>query len=53
MNNEIIDLHLSPRRTAIVAIDLQKGIAGMPGGASHTKPSVIANCARLLSAAFV
>jgi nicotinamidase-related amidase len=46
-----IGLKLDPRRTAIVVIDLQKGIAGMPGGAPHTKPSVIANAARLLAAA--
>jgi nicotinamidase-related amidase len=51
MSNEISDIKLDPRRTAIVVIDLQKGIAGMPGGAPHTKPAVIANCARLLSAA--
>jgi nicotinamidase-related amidase len=46
-----IALSLEPRRTAIVVIDLQKGIAGMPGGAPHTKPAVIANAARLLAAA--
>jgi nicotinamidase-related amidase len=46
-----IGLKLDPRRTAIVVIDLQKGIAGMPGGAPHTKPAVIANAARLLAAA--
>ncbi|MGA3081972.1 MAG: hydrolase [Terracidiphilus sp.] len=46
-----IALTLEPRRTAIVVIDLQKGIANMPGGAPHTKPSVIANTARLLAAA--
>jgi nicotinamidase-related amidase len=44
-------LTFEPRRTAIVVIDLQKGIAGSPGGAPHTKPSVIANCASLLAAA--
>jgi nicotinamidase-related amidase len=46
-----VALALEPRRTAIVVIDLQKGIAGMPGGAPHLKPAVIANCARLLAAA--
>jgi nicotinamidase-related amidase len=46
-----IGLKLDPRRTAIVVIDLQKGIAGIPGGAPHTKPAVISNCARLLAAA--
>jgi nicotinamidase-related amidase len=44
-------LNLEPRRTAIVVIDLQKGIANLPGGAPHSKPAVIANVARLLSAA--
>jgi nicotinamidase-related amidase len=44
-------LGLDPRRTAVVVIDLQKGIAGMPGGAPHAKTVVIANAARLLSAA--
>jgi len=46
-----IVLSFDHRRTAIVVIDLQKGIAGMPGGAPHSKPSVIANCASLLAAA--
>lgn len=45
------NLSLDARRTAVVVIDLQKGIAGMPGGAPHTKSAVIANCARLLAAA--
>ncbi len=45
------DLKLDPRHTAIVVIDLQKGIAGMPGGAPHSRPTVIANSARLLAAA--
>ena len=45
------DFTLDARRTAIVVIDLQKGIAGMPGGAPHSKPTVIANAARLLTAA--
>ena len=44
-------LTFDPRHTAIVVIDLQKGIAGSPGGAPHSKPSVIANCASLLAAA--
>jgi nicotinamidase-related amidase len=51
MSNEKSDLQLDPRRTAIVVIDLQKGIVGMPGGGPHTKPAVIANAARLLTAA--
>jgi nicotinamidase-related amidase len=51
MSDLKLDLRLDPRRTAIVVIDLQKGIAGMPGGAPHSKPAVIANSARVLSAA--
>jgi nicotinamidase-related amidase len=46
-----VALTIEPRRTTIVVIDLQKGIAGIPGGAPHTKPDVIANAARLLAAA--
>jgi nicotinamidase-related amidase len=46
-----IALAIEPRRTAIVVIDLQKGIAGMPGGAPYPKSTVIANAARLLTAA--
>ena len=45
-----IVLSFEPRRTAIVVIDLQNGIVGMPGGAPHSKPDVIANCVRLLTA---
>ena len=45
------DLKLDPKHTAIVVIDLQKGIAAMPGGAPHTKPAVIAKSVRLLAAA--
>jgi nicotinamidase-related amidase len=45
------DLKLEPRRTAIVVIDLQKGIAGLPGGAPHPKAAVIANSAHILAAA--
>ena len=45
------EFKLDPKRTAVVVIDLQKGIAAIPGGAPHSKPAVIANCARLLSAA--
>jgi nicotinamidase-related amidase len=41
---------INPRLTAIVVIDMQKGIAGMPGGAPHSRQNVIANCARLLTA---
>ena len=40
------ELKLDPQRTAIVVIDLQKGIATIPGGAPHSKPAVIANSAR-------
>jgi nicotinamidase-related amidase len=45
------ELKLEARCTAIVVIDLQKGIAQLPGGAPHTKSAVIANAARLLTAA--
>jgi nicotinamidase-related amidase len=41
-------LTLDPQRTAIVVIDLQKGISGMPGTPIPT-PVVVANSARLLS----
>jgi len=51
MSDERPKLELDPRHTAIVVIDLQKGIALMPGGAPYSKPIVIANCVRLLSAA--
>jgi len=43
-------LRLDPKRTAIVVIDLQKGIAGMPG-APLPSATIIANTARLLAAA--
>ena len=45
------ELQLHPQHTAVVVIDLQKGIAAIPGGAPHAKLAVIANCARLLAAA--
>jgi nicotinamidase-related amidase len=44
------ELRLEARRTAVVVIDLQKGIVRIPG-APHPTPTVVANCARLLSAA--
>jgi nicotinamidase-related amidase len=50
MSEEKPELTLDPHRTAIVVIDLQKGIAGIPGGAPHAKTAVIANAARLLAA---
>jgi len=43
-------LILDPRSTAIVVIDIQKSIVGMPG-APHPTASVVANCARLIDAA--
>ena len=43
-------LILDPRSTAIVVIDIQKGIVRMPG-APHPTASVVANCARLVDAA--
>ena len=45
--NELI---LEPRRTAVVVIDLQKGIVGFPGS-PHTVQEVIANAVALLDAA--
>jgi len=51
MSDTTLDFELDAGRTAIVVIDLQKGIAGMPGGAPHSKPVVIANTVRLLTAA--
>jgi nicotinamidase-related amidase len=51
MSDEKSDFKLDAHRTAIVVIDLQKGIVRIPGGAPHTKPAVIDNVARLLSAA--
>jgi nicotinamidase-related amidase len=48
MSGLTLDLKLDPRRTAIVVIDLQKGIAGMPGTPIPT-PVVVANSARLLT----
>ena len=44
------ELILDPRRTAVVVIDLQKGIVGFPGN-PHSASSVIANCVALLDAA--
>ncbi|HXR39503.1 MAG TPA: hydrolase [Terracidiphilus sp.] len=43
-------LNLDPRQTAIVVIDLQKGILGIPG-APHSMASVVANSVRLLNEA--
>lgn len=44
------ELILDPRRTAIVVIDLQKGIVGFPGQ-PYSAASVVANAAALLDAA--
>jgi nicotinamidase-related amidase len=44
------ELTLDPRSTAVVVIDIQKGIVAMPG-APHPTPTVVANCARLVTAA--
>jgi nicotinamidase-related amidase len=44
------ELMLAPRHTAVVVIDIQKGIAALPGS-PHATSSVVANCARLLVAA--
>jgi nicotinamidase-related amidase len=50
MSDEKAVLKLDARRTAVVVIDLQKGIVGRPG-APYPQTDVVANCARLLSAA--
>ena len=50
MSESNLDFKLDPRRTAIVVIDLQKGIVGMPGSPLPTE-TVIANSVRLLAAA--
>jgi nicotinamidase-related amidase len=44
------ELVFEPRRTAVVVIDLQKGIVGLQG-APHATASVIANCTELLATA--
>lgn len=44
------DLSFDPRQTAIVVVDLQMGIAAIPGE-PHPTSSVIANAVRLLAAA--
>jgi len=44
------ELALDPRTTAIVVIDIQKGIVATPG-APHSSPAVVANCARLVETA--
>ncbi|MGA9061265.1 MAG: hydrolase [Terracidiphilus sp.] len=45
--NELI---FEPRRTAVVVIDLQKGIVGFPGS-PHSTPDVVANCVEIVAAA--
>jgi nicotinamidase-related amidase len=50
MSDPTHDLNLDPRQTAIVVIDLQKGIAGRQG-APLAASTVIANTARLLASA--
>jgi nicotinamidase-related amidase len=44
------ELIFEPRRTAVVVIDLQKGIVRFPGN-PYSAPSVVANCVELLAAA--
>jgi nicotinamidase-related amidase len=44
------NLKLDPQRTAVVVIDLQKGIVQMPR-APHPTVTVVGNCARLLTRA--
>jgi nicotinamidase-related amidase len=50
MSDEKPVLKLDARHTAIVVIDMQKGIVGRPG-APYPQLTVVANCARLLAAA--
>ena len=46
------DLELDPKRTAIVVIDLQKGIVSMPRNVGpHAAAEVVKNCAALLKGA--
>lgn len=45
------ELNLDPKTTAIVVIDLQKGIVAMPGANPHSSQSVVANTVKLLDAA--
>ncbi len=44
-------LSFDPRTTAIVVIDLQKGITQIPGANPHPAETVIANAVRILDAA--
>jgi nicotinamidase-related amidase len=50
MSDEKPVLKLDARHTAIVVIDMQKGIVGRPG-APYPQLTVVANCVRLLAAA--
>ena len=50
MSDEMAALKLDARHTAVVVIDLQKGIVGRQG-APYPQAAVVANCARLLAAA--
>ncbi len=43
-------LHIDKTKTALVVIDLQKGIAGLPGAEPYTSDAVIANAAKLAQA---
>lgn len=45
------ELNLDPRTTAIVVIDLQKGIANHPGTQPYSAQEVVANTVRILDAA--
>jgi nicotinamidase-related amidase len=44
------ELKLDPRHTAVIVIDIQKGIVAMAAGSPHPTPSVVANCVNLLTA---
>jgi hypothetical protein len=44
------ELNFDPRCTAVIVIDIQKGIVAMAAGAPHPTSSVVANCVNLLTA---
>lgn len=49
-HTQMSELKLDPQHTAIVVIDLQKGITGLPGN-PHPAAAVVANSVRLLKQA--
>lgn len=50
-NDGMSELTLDPKTTAIVVIDLQKGITAIPGAQPYSAAEVIANSVRILDAA--